>query len=454
MKSPLLVIAVALLLLSCNAQQKTGKGTETVFKSVNVIPMDTETVLADQDVVISDGKITGMGNTRSVDYSKDAVIINAKGKYLIPGLAEMHAHVPPIDDIEPMKEVLLLFAVNGVTTIRGMLGHPRHIELRNKVNSGEILGPKFYTSGPSFNGQTVPTPQAAEALVREQKSAGYDFLKIHPGIKKEPFAALVKTAKEVGIPIAGHVPYEVGVWRAIDADYATIDHMDGFVESLVPGIENVKEQDAGLFGMFIAARADTNALPKLLAGLKQHNVWVVPTQALAERWFSPYHSPEALAAEPEMVYMDAKTTSDWINAKKSLMANSKYDSLAIVHYITLRKKLIAACYKNNAGILSGSDAPQVFDVPGFSLHHELKYMVDAGLTPYEALRTSTVNVASFYKKSDEGQVKKNMVANLVLLNGNPLTDISETANVEGVVLRGKWLSKDFITQTLAGLKKK
>jgi hypothetical protein len=178
-----------------------------------------------------------------------------------------------------MEEVLKLFLLRGVTTFRGMLGHPAHLELRTKILSGEIPGPHFITSGPSFNGNTVKTVNDGETMVKEQKKAGYDFLKLHPGLSKENFAVIVATAKEVDIPFAGHVSYDVGVWRAIDAGYATIDHLDGFVESLVPGIENIKEQDTGIFGLFIADKVDELRIQKLVEALANNRIWVVPTQA-------------------------------------------------------------------------------------------------------------------------------------------------------------------------------
>ncbi len=156
-----------------------------------------------------------------------------KGKYLIPGLAEMHAHVPPIDDMEPMKDVLFLFAANGITTIRGMLGHPKHLELRSKIQSGEVLGPRLFTTGPSINGMSVTSPESGAAMVRKQKEAGYDFLKLHPGLTRDKFDAIASTANEVQIPFVGHVSFGVGVWRAIDAGYSSIDHLDGFIEGLV-----------------------------------------------------------------------------------------------------------------------------------------------------------------------------------------------------------------------------
>src|SRR5687767_1974735 len=200
--------------------------------SVNVIPMDNNRVLENQTVVIREGRIISIDDPQNAKLSKETMIIDGKGKYLIPGLAEMHAHVPPVNDMKPMIEVLLLYALNGVTTIRGMLGHPRHLDLRSKLQSNELLGPRFYTSGPSVNGQTVVSPDSGAAMVRAQKKAGYDFLKLHPGLTKEKFDAVVKAAKEVNIPFAGHVSFDVGVWHAINAGYASIDHMDGFVECL------------------------------------------------------------------------------------------------------------------------------------------------------------------------------------------------------------------------------
>ena len=454
MKS-ILAVFTGFFFISCNSQSSVSPaGKQIVFHSVNVIPMDKERVLSNQDVVVKDGKIVAIGDAGKIKSDKDAIIVDGQGKYLIPGLAEMHAHVPPVDDIEPMKNVLLLFAVNGITTIRGMLGHPRHIELRAKIQSGEILGPHFYTSGPSFNGNSVKSTEAAETMVVEQKKAGYDFFKLHPGLSKENFLAIAKKAKELNMRFAGHVSYDVGVWLAINEGYASIDHLDGFVEALVPGVENIKESGRGLFGLFIAKKADTTKIAALTTALRDHHVWVVPTQALAERWFTPLKSAEAFSKDPEMIYMSQKTLSNWIDGKNSLMKGSAYDSASVIALIDLRRKLIYACQKNGVGILSGSDAPQVFDVPGFSLHQELQYMVAAGLTPYEALVTSTVNVAEYFNLPDAGTIKEGNVSDLVLLNGNPLSDISQTQNIQGVVIGKRWLPKQDIDSTLNQLKGK
>jgi len=245
------------------------------------------------------------------------------------------------------------------------------------------------------------------------------------------------------MPFAGHVSFDVGVWWAARSGYATIDHLDGFVESLVPGIENMKEQDIGLFGLFIADKANESGIPKLMDSLRTYHIWVVPTQSLAERWFHPENSAEALGSESEMKYMDPNTVTSWITAKKSLVSNPNYKGATVMRLIGLRKKLIYECNKNGIGLLLGSDAPQVFDVPGFSLHHELRYMVDAGLSPYDALKAGTVNVGKFLKRGDIGVIKVGATSDLVLLNGNPLADIDQSKNIEGVMLGNLWMDKQY-----------
>ncbi len=426
---------------------------EIVFRSVNVIPMDRERVIENQTVVVKNGKITALGDEGKIKFSKEALVIDAKGKYLTPGWAEIHAHVPPIDDIEPMKEVLMLYLANGITTIRGMLGHTKHLELRSKINSGEILGPHFYTTGPSFSGQTVKTAERGAEMVREQKAAGFDYLKLHPGLTKETFPAIVKTAQEVGIPFVGHVSFNVGVWRAIDAKYSTIDHLDGFIEAITPGIDTLVEQETGLFGSWIGDRADASLIPKLVAGLRNNRIRVVPTQALAERWLSPLPAEE-YTDDPEMKYMKPEQLKSWTNAKNTYTGNPNFSKERAEKLIQIRRKLIYECQKNGVELLLGSDAPQIFNVPGFSIHHEMKYMVDAGLTPYETLRTGTVNVASYLNKPNSGTIKSGNVSDLVLLNGNPLKDISQTKNIEGVMIGTQWLSKEYIGSELKKIEKK
>ncbi|WP_336515597.1 amidohydrolase family protein [Pollutibacter soli] len=450
------LLIITLIFLSCHIQAQESlvdsKGKTILIKNVNLIPMDKETVIAAQDVLVRDGKIAAIGKTGSLSGTNNAFVVDGSGKYLMPGLAEMHAHVPPEDNMPAIQETGMLFALKGITTIRGMLGHPTHLVYREKINSGEITGPRFITSGPSLSGGSVKTPEEASAMVRAEKQAGYDFLKLHPGLTPETFAALVKTAKEVNIPFAGHVSYKVGVWRAIDAGYATIDHMDWFIESLVPGIDTIPEASVGFFGLYVADRVDESGIPKLISGLKSKNIWVVPTECLPRRWSSTV-SADQLNNSPEMMYMSQKTRENWVNAKKNMLQNPKYSAEISAKQIAIRQKLLREMYKNGVGILLGSDAPQVFDVPGFSAHQELEYYVDAGLTPYQALVTGTVNVGRYLNRNDIGTIKVGSAADLILLNSNPLKNIKATQDIKGVMLSGKWMSEKYISQELKKLVK-
>jgi imidazolonepropionase-like amidohydrolase len=333
-----------------------------------------------------------------------------------------------------------------------MLGHPRHLELRTKINTGEILGPQFFTTGPSFNGQSVKTAERGGAMVREQKEAGYDYLKLHPGLTKETFPAIARTAKEVGIPFAGHVSFGVGIWAAIDAGYSSIDHLDGFVEAITPGIDTLAEQQTGLFGSWIADRADASRIGAVAKALAEKKVWLVPTQALAERWLSAEPADKYLA-EPEMIYMKPEDRKNWANAKNNYLSNPNFSQQRADALIAIRRKIIAECQKSGVGILLGSDAPQVFNVPGFSIHHELRYLVAAGLSPYEALCTGTVNVAKYLGQTDAGTIKVGHEANLVLLHANPLMNIDATRQLEGVMVGRRWLPRTYLDAELKKLER-
>jgi imidazolonepropionase-like amidohydrolase len=445
-------LACLLLIISCAITATAQDEQDLVLDHINIIPMNKERVIMDQSVTIRDGRIQSI-RPAGKKFSKFVKRIDCTGKYLIPGLAEMHAHIPPVDDIEPMKRVLTLFLVNGVTTIRGMLGHPLHLNLRHEVQTGGIAGPRIITSGPSFSGRSVGSPEQAAAMVIDQKNKGYDFLKIHPGVTLDEFNMIVKTAREVGIPFAGHVPFEVGVWRALMAGYATIDHMDGFMEYLVPAIEHMNESSIGLFAMFISDHADTSKIPSLMKGLKQHNIWVVPTEALDQRWFTPLRTAEEFSAEPEMVYIDKKTRDAWKESKKTLMANPLYNTADMMQYMKIRRQFISSMQQYGVGILLGSDAPQVFNVPGFSVHQELEYYTQAGLTPYEALRTGTYNVGRFLKRDDIGIVRIGAVADLVVLDENPLLDIRNTRKINMVIREGTVYTKEYITEQLESIRR-
>ena len=452
-------IIISFVLL-CSCQQKiTSNQTQNnvsidiAIINVNIIPMDTETILQNQSILIGAKKIISFGNTEKIEIPESVKIIDAKGAYLMPGLAEMHAHIPTPNNggEERVKETLFLYLSNGITTIRGMLGAPYHLELKEKVKNEEVLSPRIYTSGPSLNGNSVTSVEEATSKVTAQQIAGYDFLKLHPGLTLEVFNAIVKTANEVGIKYSGHVSDDVGVNRAIETQYSSIDHLDGYLEAMV---EDIDMSTKGFFGYNHTLLADESKLQALVNATKKANVWVVPTQSLMERFTSPIQ-PEEIAKADEMRHISPVTLRQWIGAKRNFIDNPAYDTTKSEQFVTIRRKLIKSMYDNGVGILLGSDAPQIFNVPGFSIHHELKTYTDAGLTPYQAIRTGTINPAKFF--GDEGKygvIKVGASADFLLLNSNPLEQIENLKDRFGVMVRGQWLSEELIQTKLAEISKK
>ena len=376
--------------------------------------------------------------------------IDGSGKYIIPGLAEMHAHIPPpATDAKRIEETLFLYLSNGITTIRGMLGDPLHLELREKAKKGEIVSPRIFTSSPSLNGNSVTSIEEAKEKVTAYQNDGYDFLKIHPGIQLEIFNQIVKTANEVGIPFSGHVPVDVGIRHALESKYASIDHVDGFLEGLVPESENVDPTANGFFGYAFTHLAQMEKIDELVQMAKENEVWIVPTQSLFERWFAPISADELLR-QPEMKYMPEATLANWRNTKDRYMAEEDFNLEQWQRFDSIRKQLIKKLSENGHGILLGSDAPQLFNVPGFSIHHEIQGMLDSGMSAEEILKSGTINPAIFFDMQDTfGEIKEGLDADLVLLNANPLEDLKALQQISGVMLQGKWISKTEIDKRLA-----
>jgi imidazolonepropionase-like amidohydrolase len=425
------------------AQSGQAADTAVAFVNVSVIPMDRETVLADQTVVVRGTTISSIGAASSAQVPAGAVRVDAKGKFLIPALAEMHAHVPGGQAPESAVErVIFLYAANGIGTIRSMLGHPRHLPLRDRLNKGELFGPRMWSSGPSFNGNSVTSPETATQMVKDQKAAGYDFLKIHPGVSRASFDAMDATADSLSITYSGHVPLDVGLHRALEAKYATIDHLDGYVEALAPA-----SPPSEMFGLNLALKADESKIPELVAKTKAAGVAQVPTEILLENWLGT-QSAETMAAWPEMKYAQPGDVEKWTETRKKFEQVPAEQRQKV---IAIRRRLIKEMHAAGVQILLGSDAPQVWNVPGFAAHRELGTYVAAGLTPYQALVTGTRNVAAFFKVEKEaGTVTTGKRADLILLDANPLSDITNTTKIAGVMLGGKCMSKEDIQKKLDG----
>ncbi|HEY7612767.1 MAG TPA: amidohydrolase family protein [Gemmatimonadales bacterium] len=394
---------------------RTQSDAATAFVDVTVIPMDRERRLQGQTVVVRGDRIVALGPSARVKVPQGATRVEGKGRFLIPGLAEMHAHIPGGQASDSAVErTLFLYLAGGLTTIRGMLGHPRHLVLRERAAHGELLSPTIYAAGPSLNGNSVPDPAAARKAVLEQKEAGYDLLKIHPGIGREAFDTLVATARRVGIPFAGHVPQDVGIAHAIEAGYATVEHLDGYVEAMVREGAPVSAEQSAFFGLNLGEHLDGSKLPALVAATKRAGVWNVPTEVLLENLVLVGSSAE-LAQRPEMRYVPSEMLAEWAQVKDGMLAETGSSPESARRTIEVRRRLIKALHTAGAGLLLGSDAPQVYNVPGFSTHRELESLVAAGLTPYQALETGTRNVARYLGTEREtGTVAQGKRADLIL----------------------------------------
>ena len=417
----------------------------TAFVNVNVVPMAAEVVIEQQTVVVRNGTIAAVGPVDDVPIPEDAIVVDGTDRYLMPGLAEMHAHVPDADSPE-IGRYFNLYVANGVTMIRGMLGRPSHINLRESLEQGKVFGPRLVTSGPSVNGRSVESAEQARRMVREQHAAGYDFIKVHPGPTREEFEAVAETANALGMPFAGHVPVAVGVRRALELGMATIDHLDGYFAALLPPGSPGSGGFGGFFDVFLADEIDVERIAGLAAATAGAGTWNVPTEVLIEQVVDDTPITE-LRNRPEMRYVPAELVDRWAQAKASQLADRDYDPDVARLAIELRRRLILELHRAGAGLLLGSDSPQIFNVPGFSLHRELDVLVAAGLTPYEALRTGTVAVAEFLG-TKTGIVAVGHDADLVLLDANPLEDIGNSRRIHGVMLRGTWYPAAVLEQRL------
>ena len=251
------------------------------------------------------------------------------------------------------------------------------------------------------------------------------------------------------MPFAGHVPEEVGIARALEARYATIDHLDGYLEAMVREGSPVSADESAFFGMNLGEHLDESKLPALVEATRRAGVWNVPTQVLMENLTVAGTSQE-LAQRPEMRYVPPQTRAQWAEEKDGMLTETNSTPESARRMIEMRRRLIEALHAAGAGLLLGSDAPQIYNVPGFSTHRELESLVASGLTPYQALETGTRNVATFFGSQKEtGTIERGKRADLVLLDADPLADVRNTTRRSGVMVRGRWLPQAEIEKRLA-----
>jgi imidazolonepropionase-like amidohydrolase len=444
----LFAVAIIALAFGLCAVVVRGQASPTIaFIGVNVVPMDRERVSERQTVLVRDGKILEIGPATRLRVPPGSVVINAFGKYLMPGLAEMHSHIPGADAPEQaVRDLLFLYVANGITTIRGMLGAPNQLILRQQTARGQITGPTIFVGAPSLNGESAPTPTVGARLVREHKRAGYNFLKLHPGLTRAVYDSIVAVARRVGITFAGHVSVDVGLPRTLQARQSTIDHLDGYLEAAVPDSVRARATGAIPFAQMVAA-VDTTRLRHWAGRARTARTWNVPTVFLWESFYSSA-TPEALARRAETRYASVQQVNGWIQQKRNMTRSQRAQGVTPANarrYIQLRRFILRALADSGAPLLMGTDSPQMFNVPGFSLHREIALLQEIGLTPYQILVSGTRNVAAYAAQDLRldgafGTIAVGKRADLLLLDANPLADARNVAKRAGVMVRGRWYS--------------
>lgn len=454
MRPGALFAVLGLVVTGACVQAQSEPGT-IAFTNVSVISMDGDGIQENQTVIVVDGVIREVGATADVLVESGAMVIDGTGRYLMPGLSEMHAHVPPGANPprQDIEDILFLYIANGVTTIRGMLGSEYQIPLADELEANQLLGPNFYVGAPSINDRSAPTPADAERLVRAHKAAGYDLQKIHPGVSRPTWDRMVAVAEEVGITFGGHVPADVGLVHAIETGMSTIDHLDGYVQAVASDdvVAQVNTgQQISLEGLVDGV--DEDRIAEIVRLSVEHGVYVVPTMYLWENLYGAT-SAEPFLAQPEMKYVSADQRERW---RRQASAGPRGTPEVVGAFLALRKRILKELADAGVAILMGTDSPQMFNVPGFALHREIALMSESGMTNHQILMSGTATVGKYVREQlgidhHFGVVAPGQRADLVLLDSNPLDDLANLKDRVGVMVRGVWVTRAEIEEGLAEL---
>lgn len=438
-----------LAMLACSACRPTAeesRGPEaaaasaTAFVGVDLLPMDRQGVLRDQTVIVRGDRIVAVGPRHSVTVPHEARRIDGTGRYLVPGLVDMHVHLSRPEH----QGDFALYLGNGVTTIRILNAAPipSVVEWRKEIEHGERIAPTIVTSGPTVH--ELRDSASAERTVREHLQAGYDMIKVYSGVAAEPYRVLLRLATEAGLPVVGHVPVAVGVEGAVRSGQRTLEHAED------------------LFQTHFEMQLDPERLPELVQLLKGSGTCVTPTLVVfgyVVRHAEQYPELKELMARPELRFIDPARLEVWSPERNSYVQRFARNpdrvpesARRFADQWRFMQRIVAALDSAGVPILAGSDANVPFTLPGFSLHEELELLVErAGLTPFEALRSATRTPAECMGVDREvGTIEPGRRADLLLLHGNPLENLANLQRRVGVMVRGRWLSEAMLHERMAG----
>ncbi len=408
------------------------------FVNVNVAPMDAERVLERQTAVVRDGRIAELGPAESLEPPPEAERIEAEGCYLMPGLADMHTHFG--SDDTAWRNDLFLFVANGVTTVREMWGSPRYLWWRDAIASGAVVGPRLYLCSPGLDGPTghfagvtppITTPEQARRTVALYQSMGYDFIKVYSDLTLDVYTAITEEARARGIRVVGHIPSRVRLANVLAAGQASVEHLNGFAEL------------ASSTGSLYTGTIDESRLQEIAASIGDAGVCVTPTLAVS---LVGLDQIPAMLARPEMRYVSPSFKLFFASPLQT------YPNRDLTLLETNIKAAVRVLHSAGVNLLLGLDSGWRYVLPGFSVHDELRLWVEAGLTPFQALRRGTAGVAEFLGAQDQaGTIAVGKRADLLLVRDNPLGDVGNLKRRVGVMAGGRWMSEEWLQERLEAI---
>jgi imidazolonepropionase-like amidohydrolase len=434
---------------------------------VTVIDMTGAAPKPDMTLVITGNHIIAIGRTGKVRVPRGAHVINAVGKFLIPGLWDMHVHFTETERTFPM------FIANGVLGVRNTGGNAEDVfHWREEVAKGKLLGPRIVACGPIVDGPQivahgpavgVGTPVAGRKVVETLKQQGADFIKVYDGVPRDTYFAIVDEAKKQGIPVVGHVPLSITTMEASDAGQKSIEHLGSILEGS-SGAEvelrnwkgaPAKEGDFSAIPRRIAARGDRmletydeQKAQQLFAHLVKNQTWQVPT--LVAKRSLDFIDDISRNGDERLKYIP-QSEQQWWSPQKNFLFRYRTPEYIVYSKRLFQKELeiVGAMHRAGVQFMTGTDVSVPYVFAGFSLHDELALLVQTGFTPMEALQAATSNPAIFFGElSSQGTIERWKIANLVLLEANPLENIRNTKRINAVVLGGRYLPKDALQKML------